>query len=151
VAFTIRRPARPALRRETGSGDPRAERGNPFPFFTLDSTEARLQEGLDLFQLPTRFRGRHDRGAPIRVPMDADSELLKAKQAEMQARSNACAICEAWFDLTEEERERIREDWSHAGACRSLRRCDPCRRNQGGSPFRSSEAGGLTIRVWLAQ
>jgi hypothetical protein len=50
---------------------------------------------------------------PIRVPTDADSEMIKRKQAEMQAAlERARDVAESWFRLTEAARDRIREQWS---------------------------------------
>jgi hypothetical protein len=49
---------------------------------------------------------------PIRVPMDADSDVMKQKQAEVQAALERVRdLAESWFGLTEEERGRLRDEW----------------------------------------
>ena len=53
----------------------------------------------------------------IQVPADADSEAMKAKQAEMQgALERVRDVAESWFGLSEDERGRLREEWSEPGA-----------------------------------
>jgi lysophospholipid acyltransferase (LPLAT)-like uncharacterized protein len=81
-----------------------------------------FKKSWDLFQLPYPFsRAVTVVAPPIRVPADADGESIKLKQTEVQgALERVRDIAEAWFDLTEDERERIREDWSQGGACRPL-------------------------------
>jgi hypothetical protein len=45
------------------------------------------------------------------VPRDADSDMIKAKHAEMQkALERVRDIAEGWFTLSEEERERYRKE-----------------------------------------
>jgi len=42
--------------------------------------------------------------------------MLKVKQAEMQGELERVRdLAESWFDLTEEERDRLREEWSEKG------------------------------------
>jgi hypothetical protein len=49
---------------------------------------------------------------PIRVPMDGDSETMKEKQAEVQAALERVRdLAESWFDLSDAERDRLREEW----------------------------------------
>ena len=49
---------------------------------------------------------------PIRVPTNADSDMMKSKQDEMQAALERVRdVAESWFGLTEEERDRVREEW----------------------------------------
>ena len=49
---------------------------------------------------------------PIRVPTDADSDMMKSKQEEMQAALERVRdVAESWFGLTEDERDRLREEW----------------------------------------
>jgi hypothetical protein len=66
-----------------------------------------------LFQLPFPFsRTVMFVAPPIRVPTDANSEMMKVKQAEMQAALERVRdLAESWFDLTEEERDRLRSEW----------------------------------------
>jgi hypothetical protein len=50
---------------------------------------------------------------PIYVPMDADSEVIHAKQAEMQkALERVHDEAESWFSLSAVEQDRLREEWS---------------------------------------
>jgi lysophospholipid acyltransferase (LPLAT)-like uncharacterized protein len=73
-----------------------------------------FQKSWDLFQLPHPFsRIVMFVAPPIRVPTDADSEMIKGKQAEMQtALERVRDVAESWFQLTEDERDRLREQWS---------------------------------------
>ncbi len=49
---------------------------------------------------------------PIRVSTDADSETVKAKQAEVQAALERVRdVAESWFEKTEAERDAIRDEW----------------------------------------
>ncbi len=50
---------------------------------------------------------------PIRVPMDADAEMMKQKQDEMQAALERVRdVAESWFGLTEDARDKVRHEWS---------------------------------------
>ena len=123
VAFTIDGPRGPRYVAKPGPVILARRTGKPISVFHIGLERKHVfKKAWDLFQLPYPFSRAVMIVAPtIRVPMDADSELLKAKQAEMQAALERVRdIAEAWFDLTEEERERIREDWRQGGACRSL-------------------------------
>jgi lysophospholipid acyltransferase (LPLAT)-like uncharacterized protein len=123
VAFTIDGPRGPRYVAKPGPVILARRTGKPISVFHIGLERKHVfKKAWDLFQLPYPFsRAVTIVAPPIRVPMDADSELLKAKQAEMQAALERVRdIAEAWFDLTEEERERIREDWSQEGECRPL-------------------------------
>jgi hypothetical protein len=49
---------------------------------------------------------------PIDVPVNAESDVLHQKQAEMQAALERVRdAAESWFELSERERERVREEW----------------------------------------
>ena len=61
---------------------------------------------------------------PIYVPIDADSEVIHAKQREMQsALERVRDAAESWFSLSAEEQDRLREEWSDRGPV--TRRQDP--------------------------
>lgn len=50
-------------------------------------------------------------GRPIHVPMDADSDMIKAKHEEMQKELERVRdLAEGWFAMTEEERNRLRAE-----------------------------------------
>jgi lysophospholipid acyltransferase (LPLAT)-like uncharacterized protein len=123
VAFTIDGPRGPRYIAKPGPVILGRRTGNPISVFHIGLERKHVfQKSWDLFQIPYPFsRAVTIVAPPIRVPTDADSEGMKLKQAEMQASLERVRdIAEAWFGLTEEEREAIREDWSQGGACRSL-------------------------------
>jgi len=50
-------------------------------------------------------------GRPIHVPMDADSDTIKAKHEQMQKELERVRdLAEGWFALSEEERNRLRAE-----------------------------------------
>ena len=123
VAFTIDGPRGPRYIAKPGPVILGRRTGKPISVFHIGLERKHVfQKSWDLFQIPYPFsRAVTIVAPPIRVPTDADSEGMKLKQAEMQASLELVRdIAEAWFDLTEEEREAIREDWGQGGACRSL-------------------------------
>jgi hypothetical protein len=71
---------------------------------------------------------------PIYVAGDADSEMIHAKQAEMQtALERVRDAAEPWFGLSVQEQDRVREEWS-----------DPriaARRREDSRPSRAATAG----------
>ena len=72
-----------------------------------------FRKSWDQFRLPYPFsRVVMFVAPPIRIPADAGSEVVKAKQAEVQsALERVRDIAEAWFQKTEEQREAIRGEW----------------------------------------
>ena len=81
-----------------------------------------FKKSWDLFRLPCPYSRAVLVCAPlIFVPAGSDGDGVKRKQAEVQSTLERTRdIAEAWFDLTEEERDLIRADWSQNGPCRSL-------------------------------
>jgi lysophospholipid acyltransferase (LPLAT)-like uncharacterized protein len=73
-----------------------------------------FQKAWDLFQIPYPFsRAVMFVAPPIRVPMNADSDIMKSKQDEMQAAlEHVRDAAESWFGLTEDERDLVRDEWS---------------------------------------
>jgi hypothetical protein len=67
-----------------------------------------------LFQVPLPFSGAVMFVAPpIYVPIDGDSEVMKQKQAEMQAALERVRDdAESWFSLSEEQREELRAKYN---------------------------------------
>jgi lysophospholipid acyltransferase (LPLAT)-like uncharacterized protein len=123
VAFTIDGPRGPRYVAKPGPIILARRTGKPISVFHIGLSRKHVfRKSWDLFQLPYPFsRAVTIVAPPIRVPTDADSETIKLKQAEMQAALERVRdIAEAWFTLTEEQRQRIREDWSQGAPCRSL-------------------------------
>jgi lysophospholipid acyltransferase (LPLAT)-like uncharacterized protein len=71
-----------------------------------------IEKTWDHFLLPGLFARTVLIGAPvIHVPKDADADMIKAKHEEMQkALERVRDIAEGWFSLSEEERDRYREE-----------------------------------------
>ncbi len=63
---------------------------------------------------------------PIYVPVDADSEVIHAKQREMQsALERVRDAAESWFGLSEAEQDRLRDEWSDRSTARVRREENP--------------------------
>jgi len=79
-----------------------------------------FEESWDKFRLPHPFsRVVMFIAPPIQVPREADAETMKCKQQEVQAALDRVRdLAESWFDLTEDERDRLRDEWSQPGARR---------------------------------
>ncbi len=72
-----------------------------------------IEKTWDHFLLPALFARAILVGAPpIHVPTDADSDMIKAKHEEMQkALERVRDVAEAWFSLSEDERNRYRTEF----------------------------------------
>lgn len=115
VGFTIDGPRGPRYIAKPGPVILARRTGRPISVFHIALKSAHtFQKSWDLFQLPYPFTDAVMFVAPpIRVPPDADSELMKLKQAEMQeALERVRDLAESWFGLTNDERDRLREEWS---------------------------------------
>lgn len=116
VAFTIDGPRGPRYVAKPGPVILARRTGKPISVFHIGLKRAHtFKKSWDLFQIPYPFsRAIVVIAPPIRVPTDADSEMLKQKQAEMQAALERVRdIAESWFhDLTERERDDLRLEWS---------------------------------------
>jgi lysophospholipid acyltransferase (LPLAT)-like uncharacterized protein len=77
-----------------------------------------FQKSWDLFRVPFPFsRTVMFVAPPIRVPEHAGAETMKAKQDEMQRALERVRDCaEAWFSLSDEEKDRLRDEWSPRGS-----------------------------------
>jgi lysophospholipid acyltransferase (LPLAT)-like uncharacterized protein len=114
VAFTIDGPRGPRYVAKPGPVILARRTGRPISVFHIGVERAHtFRKSWDLFRLPYPFsRVVMFVAPPIRVPTDAGSEMLKAKQAEMQAALERVRdLAESWFALTEDERDRLRDEW----------------------------------------
>ena len=121
VAFTIDGPRGPRFVAKPGPVILARRTGKPISAFYMGVERAHtFKKSWDQFQFPYPFsRAVLFIAPPIRVPMDADSEMMKLKQSEMQAALERVRdLAESWFHLTEKERDRLREEWSEGGPCR---------------------------------
>lgn len=116
VAFTIDGPRGPRYVAKPGPVILARRTGKSISVFHIGlSRPHTFKKSWDLFQIPYPFsRAIVVIAPPIRVPTNADSEMLKQKQAEMQAALERVRdVAESWFhDLTERERDDLRLDWS---------------------------------------
>lgn len=116
VAFTIDGPRGPRYVAKPGPVILARRTGKLISVFHIGLRRAfTFKKSWDLFQIPYPFsRAIVVIAPPIRVPTDADAEMIKQKQAEMQAALERVRdVAESWFhDLTERERDDLRLDWS---------------------------------------
>jgi len=114
VGFTIDGPRGPRYVAKPGPVILARRAGRPISVFHVAVRRGHtFKKSWDLFRLPYPFtKTVMFIAPPIRVPMDADSEMMKRKQDEMQAALERVRdLAESWFDLTEAERDRIRAEW----------------------------------------
>lgn len=124
VALTIDGPRGPRYVAKPGAVILARRTGRPVSAFHIGLQRAHtFRKSWDLFQLPWPFsRAVIFIAPPIRVPTDADSDTMKAKQAEIQAALERVRdVAESWFGLTEDERDRIRDEWREPGALNAAR------------------------------
>jgi lysophospholipid acyltransferase (LPLAT)-like uncharacterized protein len=115
VALTIDGPRGPRYIAKPGAVILARRTGRPIsPFHVAVEQGITFKSSWDLFRLPRPYsRVVMFVAPPIYVPTDADSEAVKRKQAEMQASLEKVRdAAESWFDLTEEQRDRFRDEWS---------------------------------------
>ena len=74
-----------------------------------------FEKTWDQFLLPKPFsRTLMLFAPPIYVSADANAEVMEAKHAEMQQELERVRdIAEAWYSLSEEEREKHRAEFNH--------------------------------------
>jgi hypothetical protein len=128
VALTIDGPRGPRYVAKPGAVILARRTGKPITIFHI-ATERGItfKKSWDLFRLPCPYSRAVMVCAPlIFVPTDADGEAMTRKQAEVQAALERVRdIAEAWFHLTDAQRDLIRGDWSRKGPCRSLQQLYP--------------------------
>jgi len=114
VAFTIDGPRGPRYVAKPGPVILARRTGKPISVFHIGVEWGHtFKKSWDLFRMPYPFsRAVMFVAPPIRVPTDADGETMKRKQAEMQAALERVRDeAESWFERSEEERDRIRDEW----------------------------------------
>src|SRR5277367_2198315 len=114
VAFTIDGPRGPRYVAKPGPIILARRTGSPITVFHIGLQRAyTFKRSWDLFQIPIPFSRAVMFFAPlVRVSTDAGSEILHEKQSEMQAALERVRDeAETWFERSEEERDRIREEW----------------------------------------
>jgi lysophospholipid acyltransferase (LPLAT)-like uncharacterized protein len=114
VAFTIDGPRGPRFVAKPGAVILARRTGRPISAFHVGVQYGfTIEKAWDHFQIPFPFsKVVMFVAQPIRVPTDADSDLLKSKQDETQAALERVRdVAESWFDLTEDERDDIRAEW----------------------------------------
>jgi hypothetical protein len=124
VALTIDGPRGPRYMAKPGAVILARRTGKPISVFHIATKRGHtFRKSWDLFRLPCPYSQAVILFAsPIRVPIDADGDAMKQKQAEVQsALEKVRDIAEAWFYLTESQRQTIRADWIRGGRCRSLK------------------------------
>jgi lysophospholipid acyltransferase (LPLAT)-like uncharacterized protein len=123
VALTIDGPRGPRYVAKPGAVILARRTGKPISLFHIGLQRAHtFPRAWDLFQIPRPFsRVVMVVAPPIRVPVDADDEMVKNKQAEVQDTLELVRdIAESWFGLTENERDLLRENWGYRGSCGGL-------------------------------
>jgi lysophospholipid acyltransferase (LPLAT)-like uncharacterized protein len=114
VALTIDGPRGPRYVAKPGAVILGRRTGRPISVFHISVKWGHtFKKSWDSFRLPYPFsRVVMFVAPPIRVPADADSETVKAAQAEVQAALEGVRdMAESWFEKAEAEREAIREQW----------------------------------------
>jgi lysophospholipid acyltransferase (LPLAT)-like uncharacterized protein len=114
VAFTIDGPRGPRYVAKPGPVILARRTGRPISVFHIGVEHAFVfRKAWDHFQLPLPFsRVVMFVAPPIRVPTDADRDVMKAKQEEVQAALERVRdAAESWFDLNNDERDAVREQW----------------------------------------
>jgi lysophospholipid acyltransferase (LPLAT)-like uncharacterized protein len=119
VAFTIDGPRGPRYVAKPGPVILARRTGRPISVFHVGLKWGHtFRKSWDHFQVPYPFsRAVMFVAPPIQVPMDADSEVIHAKQAEMQAALERVRdAAESWFKLSVREQDQCREEWNEWGA-----------------------------------
>jgi lysophospholipid acyltransferase (LPLAT)-like uncharacterized protein len=115
VAFTIDGPRGPRYVAKPGPVILARRSGNSISVFHIGLKRAfTFKKSWDLFQVPLPFsRAVMFVAPPIRVPVDAETDILHEKRAEMQAALERVRdAAESWFELTAKQQDEAREKWS---------------------------------------
>ena len=114
AGFTIDGPRGPRYVAKPGPVMLARRSGRPIVLFHIGLERAwTLEKAWDLMRIPKPFTRAILVFAPtMEVPMDADYEMIEAKQQEMQKTLERLRdVAESWFSVTEEEREHERAKW----------------------------------------
>jgi hypothetical protein len=115
VAFTIDGPRGPRYVAKPGPVMLARRTGQPIIVFHAAAEKAHtFQKSWDLLQIPLPFsRAVMVVAPPIYVPERADTKVMDVKQAEMQsALERVRDVAEGWFQLDDEERNRLRAEFN---------------------------------------
>jgi len=124
VAFTIDGPRGPRYVAKPGAVILARRTGCPISVFHVGIERGlTLKKAWDLFHLPLPFsRTVMFVAPPIRIPTDAGSDAMKQKQVEVQAALERVRdLAESWFQLSEEEKDRLRDEWREPSCAANLR------------------------------
>lgn len=114
VALTIDGPRGPRFVAKPGAVILARRTGRPISVFHIGVKWGHtFKKSWDRFRFPYPFsRVAMFVAPPIRMPGDADSDTVKAKQAEVQAALERVRdVAESWFAKKEDERDAIRDEW----------------------------------------
>jgi len=114
VALTIDGPRGPRYVAKPGAVILARRTGRPISVFHVGVKWGHtFAKAWDHFRLPYPFSPAVIFIAPpIRVPVDAESGVVHAKQAEVQAALERVRdLAESWFALSEAEKDCVREEW----------------------------------------
>ena len=115
VAFTTDGPRGPRYVAKPGPGILARRAGSPISAVHFGLKHAfTFRKSWDLFQVPLPFTPAvMFVAAPIYVPKESDSEVMKSKQAEMQAALERVRDhAESWFSLNGVQRDNLRDEYS---------------------------------------
>ncbi|HEX3352563.1 MAG TPA: lysophospholipid acyltransferase family protein [Terriglobales bacterium] len=118
AAFTIDGPRGPRYVAKPGPVMLARKTGRPIYVFHIGVEKAHtLEKAWDKMQIPHLFSRAVIVSAPlIPVAHDADADELARKHAEMQAALERVRdVAESWFGLSDEERQRLRQEWNAGG------------------------------------
>jgi lysophospholipid acyltransferase (LPLAT)-like uncharacterized protein len=124
VAFTPDGPRGPRYVAKPGPVMLARRTGKPITVFHIGLSSAyTFEKSWDRFRLPYPFsRAVLVMAPPIYVSTDADSVEMEQKISEMQtALERVRDVAESWFQLSETERQRLREEWNEERVSGSAR------------------------------
>jgi lysophospholipid acyltransferase (LPLAT)-like uncharacterized protein len=115
VAFTVDGPRGPRYVAKNGPVMLARRTGQPVVLMHGELERSRsLEKSWDKLQIPRLFsRGVAVIPQPVYVDANASAEGIEEKRVEMQeALERARRVAESWFQVSEAERQRLREEWN---------------------------------------